>query len=473
MMKKLPLLISLLFLFACSQDNEMPVPQTEPQHIDLEVLGIVPLNDGNYKASPEGLSRYYTATKSIDTRTGTVNEIVGITPFVHDGDTLLYIVQKQQGWELLSADMRMPRTLMMCDTGVFDFENMIEPDQLVISKYAEQVYNLQNTPVSADAVLDESWMALSPQVSLLTATDPIPGDDGYWQAIDWQEDQYDTHIGPLITTKWHQKSPWNTCVPYTNASYTDRCLVGCVAVAGAQMLYYLHYKLGAPASFFSQGNCFGYKNSYSFDFTGSSSTIWNDMALSSSESAARKAKSAMLMGYVGSDIGIEYGATASHGKTKNLVGMFNSWGINCSYHSYNSDEVLLSLRHGKPVIVDGFRERTNILGIPVSYSGGHTWIIDGSRTHTKRTIVTYRWVYTGPAGGGNDSGERDEDGNPIEGSERTTIYTYHHHTHYFCCNWGTEGSSNNNIYYEKDHAFIANNEAYIYDNRMIIGFSKY
>ena len=48
--------------------------------------------------------------------------------------------------------------------------------------------------------------------------------------------KYPTQVGPLMTTKWDQLTPYNNLCPISNGG--DRCYTGCVATAMAQVLNY-------------------------------------------------------------------------------------------------------------------------------------------------------------------------------------------------------------------------------------------
>ncbi|MCP4703649.1 MAG: hypothetical protein GY865_03485 [candidate division Zixibacteria bacterium] len=43
-------------------------------------------------------------------------------------------------------------------------------------------------------------------------------------------------VGPLLSTAWHQRAPYNMYCPL--GCYNDQCVVGCVGIAVAQILYY-------------------------------------------------------------------------------------------------------------------------------------------------------------------------------------------------------------------------------------------
>jgi len=141
-MKKIfPVFLTLIF-FSCSSEKENLQPQLPDNTPEskAEIVDIAPLNDGDYNVTLQGFNQYYSTTRNLDTRSAD-NEIVEIRPFIHDGETLFHIIQKEQGWELTSADMRVPRTPIMSETGVFDLQELNEPTKIMISDLAERIYN--------------------------------------------------------------------------------------------------------------------------------------------------------------------------------------------------------------------------------------------------------------------------------------------------------------------------------------------
>lgn len=56
-----------------------------------------------------------------------------------------------------------------------------------------------------------------------------------------------SQIGPLLSTNWHQREPYNLQCPTASGDCTqERCAVGCVALAGAQIMKYWNWP---PESF--------------------------------------------------------------------------------------------------------------------------------------------------------------------------------------------------------------------------------
>jgi hypothetical protein len=176
-------------------------------------------------------------------------------------------------------------------------------------------------------------------------------------------------------------------------------------VAGAQMLYFLHYKLGVPKYMYSVGSCTGWaggKNyNYSFYFNNADTTVWDEMAkltpyMEASTSATNK--SAILLGYIGYSVGMIYDTKSSGATTSDLVGdVFTPSGIKCSYVGYDATKIVSSLNSGMPVIIraDGTKTVKKILGIKVktTYSNGHALIIDGYESDGTTTYFRMNWGF--------------------------------------------------------------------------------
>ena len=45
------------------------------------------------------------------------------------------------------------------------------------------------------------------------------------------------NVDPLVTAHWHQSGPYNNLCPFLKGT-TNRAVTGCVATAGAQIIYY-------------------------------------------------------------------------------------------------------------------------------------------------------------------------------------------------------------------------------------------
>ena len=107
----------------------------------------------------------------------------------------------QGGYVIVAGDDRVPAVLAYSDQGAFDTNDVPEAMQCLLESYADQM-----------AALDKGAKA----AAHLTGQQPI---------------------SPLLTCAWSQNNPYNILLPYL--SVTGRhAVVGCVATAMAQMMYY-------------------------------------------------------------------------------------------------------------------------------------------------------------------------------------------------------------------------------------------
>jgi len=402
--------------------------------------------------------------------------VASIEPITHAEDTLMYLVtfQDDKGWSLIAADKRLPVTLAEGDQGSLDLDNL--PPGLVIwlDDIANRVYELKQT-TDLDETSDnyKVWLRFEAYSDHLAGKSPrrildkdaLPIDDvkGYWELVGVTTTALTPiTVGPLIQTKWGQSSPWNSCVPYTNSNYTTRCPAGCVAVAGAQMAYFLHYALGKPVTAPASGVCYGYSSdnssSYSFNFSNFGSTVWDNMATRTWETNTDL--SAYLIGYVGMSIDMDYEEGGSGASMSDLRSFLSGQGIGSSSQSYNSSTVLSSLNSGRPVIVSANRKYyTTFLGIRIPHYTGHAWIIDGYEADRTKYTYTYEWVYSGNSN------------TPIPYVENRVTESISTTNHALIMNWGYSGSYDGNRYTITGDWKTSSDRNYLYDREIISIFT--
>lgn len=195
-----------------------------------------------------------------------------IEPITYNNDTALYIVNFNDGWKIISADKRAPIVLAYSDEGRFDLNN--NPSQLVwLDQTVRDLLNLkQNGDENTNPEYVQVWDTFSANPTPLFDS---KAQDGYWNLIKATRLPNHEAVRPRLTkTLWDQRSLWNECVPFAQGS-SQRCLAGCVAIAGAQMFYYLHGKLGVPQQMYTAGYCIGDQNNHTFSFEGLSTSAWN------------------------------------------------------------------------------------------------------------------------------------------------------------------------------------------------------
>ena len=324
-------------------------------------------------------------------------------------DTLLYVCQKQEGgWTVYSSDTRVPPIVAQSDGGSFDDLMKIDGAKLWIQSMADDMAairqlddnklnftreEIENNKAFWESISspDEFVMNMLKESATrggghsLDPTDPGLDSllhDGLWvlrESYTYTED-YDS-ISRLTKTIWHQGYPYNNYCPAKTDGSGLNAPAGCVAIAGAQMLYFLHDKLGIPATAPTHAVCYGNVNNYQMYQDNFTTTVWDSM-----NTNGYRYKAAPLIANVGTLVGMDYGNSGSGADTEDLVNdVFRDWyGISCTYDDYSTGTLLTSLSSGMPVIL---RASSSTVG------GGHAFIID--QYMRTRTVIAnyYNWVY--------------------------------------------------------------------------------
>ena len=412
----------------------------------------------------------------------TYKTIESIKPIIYEVDTLMYIVnyKNNKGWKIISGDRRINPILAEDKTGTFSLENNNNPSVLTwLSQQAEQIYN--HRKVETVDSLNENyklWLKIDTLRAHTTGSiqkiaAPIEN-DGYWSLISiTTEELPNTTTGHLTNTLWGQSYPWNNCVPW-NRDQSIRCYAGCVAVAGAQVLYFLHNKIDKPSGMYTTGYCVGvsdvtgsllndYSNYY-FSFSNWSSSAFDNMYSTSADYTwasifgIPNENAAILIGNVGKEIGMRYSDQGSGASTSDLKSLFALYGISSTYGAYNSSIVEQNINNGLPTIVRATSKVDPIkfLGITIDYKhiDGHSWIIDGCEQKRIKYTYTYEWVQCQGCGEALPVKRSNiispNDPYPYETKTTTSLSI----TKYFLMNWGWSGTDNDGLFLYDDNWYI-------------------
>ena len=245
---------------------------------------------------------------------------------------------------------------------------------------------------------DESFL-IENGTFLDRGTDPLRSrTSGHWQLISTETNEivYDS-IPHLIETLWCQETPYNAYCPRVSPQDTNRCPAGCVAIAVAQMLYFLHYNIGAPEESPGVGVCTGtVATGYSQYFGSFSSGTWDNMIVPFANQNEEDVFAALLIGDIGKKLHTEYHDTASTGMINYIKdSVLVSYGVDCSYlNDYDEDIIASSLVEGYPLLCAGSREVA-----PNEPLMTHVFLIDSYKRHRTEYTSTYQWVYDNPEPG--------------------------------------------------------------------------
>ncbi len=391
-----------------------------------------------------------------------------ITPYIQSGDTLMYIVQYPVGWEVYSATKAAPMLLFSCPKGVFDMANddMPIPVKDIFNSTADNLRTVIRSKVdtinptwsvtyctpeelnSGKIIIDYELLNKINSSNDKTGTrseDPeyVP-EEGYWVLLNTEVVSMSTYISPkLIQTKWGQESPWNQYTPKKYNSETlsyENALVGCVAVAVGQYQFYTHYKDEVPLNTVSTVTATS--NGLDYTFSGSSSTIWDNMAKIENDSG--EPYSAMLMGYLGKQMSASYGLKITEiTPSKMEKYLENTYGVDFYSETPSFDVISKTINKSYPIIASG-KDPDN---------GSHCFLIDQYKSTSITIKYTYGWEGPYKAPGSNvyvDTNDRDEDGIIIGWAIQNEIVRTSSAYQGISMNWGFYGDYDDKFYFNLD-----------------------
>lgn len=450
-------LLMLLIFVACSDDATMSLDfgkanlstQVEETRVRLQDVQLL-------------------AQAAIPTKTRTENE-VSIDFVIDQNDTLFYVINHPGGgWTMYASDRRVPAIVAENPRGSFNLPQMQEASGSWLSCMCEDMRIVRECTDSQLSFTAEEistnrkfWESISSPDMLLQEQSTRAGGgellNGHWELYytGSYHDVYDS-VPHLIKTHWKQGHPYNFYCPQKSTG-GDNVPAGCVAIAGAQMLFFLHNKLGIPDSTVSQASCTGGINT--MQQWGYSSTIWEQMPHDDATNTTNGIYAAPLVAQTGVLVNMQYGDEGSGAYTQDLVNnFFNFYGISCQYLNYNTETLFSNLLNGFPVIANA---QTSSSG-----ANGHAFIIDGYKRMCIVTMNIYRWIPDLDGGGIIiNSGGSVSPQAYIPNVPDKTEYTYSSITNdYIRMNWGwgqTTGYGPDNLYAD-DTWFTPTGDWYIH-----------
>lgn len=329
-----------------------------------------------------------------------------VQPIVSGKYTLAYLLTYKDGWELMSADIRMPPVLAFSRDPVFPEDNAAFMSCL--SGALETIELLKKEVIqvpTSDTIARNNalfWKRIRTSEPKTKADGDPEEDDKYWELLDsqWVGD-FDDSVDHLIHTHWYQDLPWNMFAPLEAPNSIYRDPAGCTAIAASQMLYFLQDTLGLPATAPTSGYCTGYSSNltdttYHQDFAGFSSSAWDNMAESVPDIYYGKSDtlSALWIGFVGKSIGTKYSPSVSQADFDSLPSFLLSQGILSSQpFNYNGQVVYSCIKNQKiPVLMSAHSILDHDFWGNTIYRSGHTFIADAATAYYTIYDDTYVWT---------------------------------------------------------------------------------
>lgn len=302
-------------------------------------------------------------------------KIPEIVPIVAaDRDTIMYLINYNNGWEIVSGDKRTPAIIAFSENGQLDMDSS-NPGFLAWMNNTAS--NMKRIKHSADAELSFSLDEIAFYESLWSDSEnkkmkvpPVDLNPGVFTG-EWVYVRTEVGIEHIKVVDHLTNTQWDQCYPY-NQMCPNHCgnqPAGCVAVAGAQMLYYLYKFNGKPIM--------------------ATPTITMDALLTSYSIDKDKTKDvASFLRQIGDLVNMHYRDEYSWAIPSDLQKVFRYYGYSSSYIPFDNNKVEESLRKNIPVIVVAF---DTFFKIPNVFTG-HVFLIDGYRLIRSYTRKLYKFV---------------------------------------------------------------------------------
>lgn len=414
----------------------------------------------------------YTRFRALSAKNRGINLFVRqIDPIGPQEDVVLcYLINYNDGWEVISADKRTPVVLAEQDSGSLylnEREDLAAPF-IWINHLASDVLSVRSNPnYSADSPDAEEkikaslqfWSAICDPASLMESrpgdlrTLPGDGNGGHWVLVNTLEEMIDYDQTILTNTTWHQESSYNSLCPVLLGSSGQHARAGSIAVAGAQMLYFLNTRSIPISVIPCQAEAYGDIINYFISFSGYSSANWGHIV------DGNMTVIQILIAYIGQLLPNNWGQQETIASFSDLkTNVFAPLGFSCDLASYSSDLAKTSLQNNCPVVLYA-QGHFSFLGIP-TYTYKHAFLMDKIKRLRKRTIYNYQFLPDGAT-------------TPVPStSYQEIILENPSYSNYVGMNWGWDPSTYNNTWYQATGSWTIDQYSYDDSRQMIYNFAQ-
>lgn len=398
----------------------------------------------------------------------------------YDDKEIAYFVNiPDGGWAIVSGDKRMQTILAFSDEGAFNPENIDVGTKLWLKEIGSELWALKsNETVMTDSPYLKKWQKHNSIEQIVTKGGGEDDHEGQWlQTMYVCRDRIlEVDVEHFLPMNWTQGYPWNGKLPYKASDPNTRVDAGCVTIALAQLMYYLHNTINRP-ELVPECYCYGNEDNFSMGIT-EYSDQWTGMLMMVGPETSPETENinyvCNLISGVLQLVQLQYNNSLPHAFIQYILAPNRSFGsagraavksflnqqwIQCSQWSLFDPEIAINqVDNRMPVLMSSFFN-----------SDGHAWLIDGGRKYSTYEIYYNQWV---PMGTFPPVEPIEPDWDNLDQyviSETCTGTDY-----YFQMNWGT-GERNSTYYYYGSNWVIntSNNSSYnaTYDRQMIYGFS--
>lgn len=335
-----------------------------------------------------------------------LQQICSFKPIERDGDSLLFVVNYDNGWAVFSSDKHLPPIVAENAEGSFDLNTLDNPGVRGWMREIMDVISAIRQETSTDTANENTNLWEGRPVTREKASNEEVVRTYTWTKIPIsqvvQGDSIETY-GPYLPTKWGQRSPWNNHLPIYSGN--TRYATGCVAVAVSQLLYYYHNVIGAPSGLYhnititdwtyhsaTPDTTAHYTSTLSRENYTNNSSRWDQMILDQTEYSIFSPLSIIGAGYVsdlmvdvGNRVQMRYEADGS-GATSDILkaqAALPYYGLDGTFGYFNSSPVVANLKQARPLYMTGY---------DTVLDDGHAWVVDGLKLHRQIIQTTYEWI---------------------------------------------------------------------------------
>ena len=316
-----------------------------------------------------------------------------VIPIDYSGFPVGYLVEYENGWEIISADRRGP--IYLADCGEGNYDPSCFPDAAI--DWMDYLYQSiadrwqQNIPLNENNENEVAsfsfWEAITSIPTVETKHNYPPLILGELISSEVYSEEYE-EIPHLTTSLWKQESPYNNACPFISSIGSSRALAGCGPVAVGQFLFYLHYFWGTPVYAPVYAICTDVLPNQTIQSSGPvSAGTWSFMNNSDSVSVNQAYK---LIADIGMRSNTLYDATGSTSSFTSLIESMEDYQIGGEMEPYQIDTVVNYLHNDLPVLMRGGHSTSD---------GGHFFLIDGYVLFRDKYVDTYLMYSVDPGDG--------------------------------------------------------------------------
>ncbi|MBD5200130.1 MAG: hypothetical protein HDS83_07095 [Bacteroidales bacterium] len=357
--KLLSLIIGVI-ISSCSQDD---------------LFNCVDSEDVIMSSNEKAINRYIEQRHPVKSRSNT-----RLIPIIQHGDTVAFLANYDEGWELFSNNTSLPMVLMKSEKGSF------YPNIGIFSEESSSFMGFYNGIIDGLASYSEEE-----DVNPVWALYNEDGDRDPYQEPQWvglaasvERESY-TPKGGRLKTQWNQMGYYNMYTPFCK-DMVNHSYLGCGAVACGQMIYHSNKYFGVPEATVSKATYDEKDNLYVF--SDASTTAWSLMDSGEDESfcndPVKMIPTAVFLGNVAlkiyTNFGAEYGQSSESYPSAYIPILRQILNVRLTEVSYNWFDIAQTLKSGYPVFVDG----TNIIE-----RYGHAYLIDWAELYRETIYDVY------------------------------------------------------------------------------------